>query len=55
MKIKMTLVGLGAMVAVVFAAFPTTAAAGEPELSCGGAVCGKFTAHSSTALYSASG
>jgi len=46
MKNKMMLLGLGAMVALAFAALPAVASAGEPELSCGGAVCGKFTSHS---------
>jgi hypothetical protein len=45
MKNKMMRLGLGAMVALAFAALPAVASAGEPEVTCGGAVCGAFTTH----------
>lgn len=56
MRKKMMLLGLGAMVALAFAALPAVASAGEPEISCGGLVCGKFTSHSGkTALSTTNG
>ena len=36
----------GAAMVLAFAALPAIASAGEPEISCAGAVCGKFTSHS---------
>jgi hypothetical protein len=55
MKDKMLLLILGAMVALVFAALPAVASAGEPEISCGGLVCGKFTSHSGPIQFSTVG
>jgi hypothetical protein len=56
MKNKMMRLGLGTMVALAFAALPAVASAGEPEIHCGGAVCGKFTSTSGpTSLSTTSG
>jgi hypothetical protein len=44
MKNKIMLLALAAVSVVMFA-LPAIASAGSPEVSCGGAVCGKFTSH----------
>jgi len=56
MKNKMKTFVLAATVAMALAALPAAASAGEPEIHCGGAVCGAFTTTSgATALSVANG